>query len=323
MTRWPDGSMTRFEIITIFPEFFRSPFEHGIIRRAQNAGLIDIGVHDLRAFTSDRHKTVDDRPFGGGEGMVLKPEPIFACVESLGVSSRDERLKGLSSRAEGPVSTTRAPNRASPVRGEATQSRSLKRSPESRDLGFKNETVILLTPGGELFNQTMAAELAQKERIVFICGRYEGVDERVAEHLADREVSVGDFVLSGGELGAAIIVDAVTRLVPGALGNEDSSRQESFTASTQRERTEGETPSSTCGSGGLLDYPHYTRPAEFRGLSVPEVLANGNHEQIRTWRRRKALEKTLRFRSDLLQDMELSAADKKLVAELKQELGLG
>ena len=302
--------MTRFEIITIFPEFFRSPFEHGIIRRAQNAGLIDIGVHDLRAFTSDRHKTVDDRPFGGGEGMVLKPEPIFACVESLGVSSREERLgrdqrfSGLSSRAEANASEA-------------------ERSPKSRDLGFPKETVILLTPGGELFNQTMAAELAQKERIVLICGRYEGVDERVAEHLADREVSVGDFVLSGGELGAAIIVDAVTRLVRGALGNEDSSRQESFTATTQRERTEGETPSSTCGSGGLLDYPHYTRPAEFRGLPVPEVLANGNHEQIRTWRRRKALEKTLRFRSDLLKDMELSAADKKLVTELKQELGLG
>jgi tRNA (guanine37-N1)-methyltransferase len=302
--------MTRFEIITIFPEFFRGPFEHGIVRRAQNAGLINIGVHDLRAFTSDRHKTVDDRPFGGGEGMVLKPEPIFACVESLGVSSRGERLgreqrlKGLSSRAE-------------------ANAREAERSPQSRDLGFRDETVILLTPGGELFNQTMAAELAQKERVVLICGRYEGVDERVAEHLADREVSVGDFVLSGGELGAAIIVDAVTRLVPGALGNEDSSRQESFTASTQREPAEGGTPSSTCGSGGLLDYPHYTRPAEFRGLPVPEVLANGNHEQIRTWRRRKALEKTLRFRSDLLQDMELSAADKKLVAELKQELGLG
>ena len=289
--------MLRFEVVTIFPDFFRGPFEHGIIRRAQNAGLINIGVHDLRAFTSDRHKTVDDRPFGGGEGMVLKPEPIFACVESLGVSSREQRLQSLSSRAEA--------------------------KPESRDLGFPKETVILLSPGGELFNQTMAAELAQKERIVFICGRYEGVDERVAEHLADREVSVGDFVLSGGELGAAIIVDAVTRLVPGALGNEDSSKQESFTATAQRERAEGETPSSTCGSGGLLDYPHYTRPAEFRGLPVPEVLANGNHEQIRSWRRRKALEKTLRFRSDLLKEMELSAADKKLVAELKQELGLG
>jgi tRNA (guanine37-N1)-methyltransferase len=278
--------MLRFDLVTIFPEFFRGPFEHGIIRRAQNAGLVNIGVHDLRAFTSDRHKTVDDRPFGGGEGMVLKPEPIFACVESLGVSSRDERVGARP---------------ASPAK----------------------ETVILLTPGGELFNQTLAAELAQKERIVLICGRYEGVDERVAEHLADREVSVGDFVLSGGELGAAIIVDAVTRLVPGALGNEDSSRQESFTAATQRERAESETPSSTCGSGGLLDYPHYTRPAEFRGMAVPEVLANGNHEQIRSWRRKKALEKTLRFRSDLLKDMELSAADKKLVAELKLELGLG
>src|SRR5262249_50194940 len=159
------------------PEFFRGPFEHGVIRRAQNTGLINIGVHDLRAFTSDRHKTVDDRPFGGGEGMVLKPEPIFACVESLGIAPLGSRTK--------------------------------------------NETVILLSPGGEMFNQTMAAELAQKVRVVFICGRYEGVDERVAEHLADREVSVGNFVLSGGELAAAIIVDAVTRLVPGVLGNED------------------------------------------------------------------------------------------------------
>jgi tRNA (guanine37-N1)-methyltransferase len=278
-------SMLRFDVITIFPDFFRGPFEHGIIRRAQNAGLVNIGVHDLRAFTSDRHKTVDDRPFGGGEGMVLKPEPIFACVESLGVAPRDARV------AQG----------SSPVR----------------------ETVVLLTPGGEMFDQTMAAELAQKERIVFICGRYEGVDERVAAHLADREVSIGNFVLSGGELGAAIIVDAVTRLVPGALGNEASSQQESFTAAAARHRAEGETPSSTCVSGGLLDYPHYTRPAEFRGMAVPEVLANGNHEQIRSWRRRKALEKTLRYRSDLLNEAELTAEDKKLVAELKRELGLG
>jgi tRNA (guanine37-N1)-methyltransferase len=269
--------MLRYDVVTIFPEFFRGPFEHGIIRRAQNAELVNIGVHDLRAFTSDRHKTVDDRPFGGGEGMVLKPEPIFTCVESLGV----------------------APLTSRPM----------------------NETVILLSPGGEMFNQAMAAELAQKERVVLICGRYEGVDERVAEHLADREVSIGDFVLSGGELGAAIIVDAVTRLVPGALGNEDSSRQESFTAAARRERAEGETPSSTCGSGGLLDYPHYTRPAEFRGMAVPEVLANGNHEQIRAWRRKRALEKTLRYRSDLLKQVDLSAEDKKLVKELENELG--
>jgi tRNA (guanine37-N1)-methyltransferase len=183
--------------------------------------------------------------------------------------------------------------------------------------------VILLSPGGEMFDQTMAGELAQKDRIVLICGRYEGVDERVAEYLADREVSIGNFVLSGGELGAAIIVDAVTRLVRGALGNEASSQQESFTAAEERQRGEGETPSSTCASRGLLDYPHYTRPAEFRGMAVPEVLANGNHEQIRVWRRRKALEKTLRYRSDLLKEAELTAGDKKLVAQLKQELGLG
>jgi tRNA (guanine37-N1)-methyltransferase len=273
--------MLKFDVVTIFPDFFRGPFEHGIIRRAQIAGLVSIGVHDLRAFTSDRHKTVDDRPFGGGEGMVLKPEPIFACVESLGVKSQEERMKSAS------------------------------------------ETVILLSPAGEMFDQKMAAKLAQFERVVLICGRYEGVDERVAEHLADREVSVGNFVLSGGELGAAIIVDAVTRLVPGALGNEDSNRQESFTAAEARERAERETPSSTCGSGGLLDYPHYTRPADFRGYTVPEVLANGDHKQIRIWRRRKALEKTLKARPDLverLSESALDAEDRKILAELRREL---
>lgn len=282
------SSMLKFDIVTIFPDFFRGPFEHGIIRRAQNAALVTIGVHDLRAFTSDRHKTVDDRPFGGGEGMVLKPEPIFACVESLGVASREERTSGLSSRQE-----------AKPT-----------------DLGFP-ETVILLSAGGQLFDQRMAAELAQKQRVVFICGRYEGVDERVAEHLADREISVGNFVLSGGELAAAIVVDAVTRLLPGALGNEASSQQESFTAA---EPARSEAPSSTCGSRGLLDYPHYTRPAEFRGLAVPEVLANGNHEQIRAWRRRKALEKTLRFRPDLIEENRLSEEEKRILHELRKQV---
>ena len=269
--------MLRFEIITIFPEFFRGPFTHGIVQRAQNAGLTQIGIHDLRAFTKDRHKTVDDRPFGGGEGMVLKPEPIFECVESLEVASRNARPK--------------------------------------------NETVILLSPGGKLFDQTMAAELSRLERIVVICGRYEGVDERVTEHLADREVSVGNFVLSGGELGAAIIVDAVTRLLPGALGNEDSNRQESFTTAEGRARQDGETPSSTCGSGGLLDYPHYTRPAEFRGMTIPEVLAGGNHDQIRVWRRRKALEKTVRTRPDLIDEAKMGPEDRKILAEVRRELG--
>ena len=183
--------------------------------------------------------------------------------------------------------------------------------------------MILLSPAGEMFDQQMAAEFSRLERVVLICGRYEGVDERVAEYLADREVSVGNFVLSGGELGAAIIVDAVTRLVPGALGNEDSKRQESFTAAESRARSEGETPSSTCASGGLLDYPHYTRPADFRGHTVPDVLANGDHKQIRVWRRRKALEKTLKTRPDLverLSESALDAEDRKILAELSREL---
>ncbi|HEY6308653.1 MAG TPA: tRNA (guanosine(37)-N1)-methyltransferase TrmD [Candidatus Angelobacter sp.] len=266
-----------FEIVTIFPDFFRGPLDYGIVRRARQSevGVIKISVHDLREFTTDKHRTVDDRPFGGGEGMVLKPEPLFKCVESLGVAPRDERLGG--------------------------------NSPES---------VILLSPQGEMFTQAVAQDLAARQRIVLICGRYEGVDERVAEGLADREISVGDYVLSGGELGAAIIVDAVTRLLPGALGNEASAQQESFTAG-QKAGKEG--PDSTCASGGLLDYPHYTRPAEFRGMAAPEVLIGGNHEQIRQWRKRKALEKTLRNRPDLLARQTLSEEDRKLLKEIERK----
>jgi len=272
----------KFEIVTIFPDFFRGPLDYGIVRRARDAGLIEIGVHDLRAFTHDRHRTVDDRPFGGGEGMVLKPEPIFECLESLAISSRDERLSDGA-----------------------------------------GETVILLSPQGELFTQAVAQKLMRRERVVLICGRYEGVDERVSEHLADCEISVGDFVLSGGELGAALIVDAMTRLIPGALGNAASSQQESFTAGNAEARiaVAGEPPSSTCGSGGLLDYPHYTRPADFAGMKVPEVLVNGNHDEIRRWRRRKALEKTMRTRPDLLDGAELSKEDRKLLAEIETEKG--
>ena len=246
----------KFDVLTIFPDFFRGPFDYGIVRRAQQAKIIELQVHDLRGFTHDRHRTVDDRPFGGGEGMVMKPEPIFECAESLGVGARDERQG-------------------------------------------KKESVVLLSPQGELFTQQVAKELAQLERVVLICGRYEGVDERVSEHLADREVSVGNYVLSGGELPAAIVVDAVTRLLPGALGNERSSQQESFSASEIAR--EAGMPDSTCGSGGLLDYPHYTRPAEFRGMRVPEELVSGNHDEIREWRRRRALEKTRRNRPDLLE----------------------
>ena len=269
----------KFEILTIFPDFFRGPLDYGIVRRAREAELIEILIHDLRNFTHDRHRTVDDRPFGGGEGMVLKPEPIFEALESLKVARREERV------------------------GEDAR-----------------ESVVLLSPQGRMFTQSVAQEMMGLERVIFVCGRYEGVDERVVEHLADREISVGDFVLSGGELGAAIIIDTMTRLVPGALGNAASSQQESFTTSGESApRQEGEPPSSTCGSGGLLDYPHYTRPAEFRGMQVPEVLVNGNHDEIRKWRRRCALRKTLRNRPDLLRAVELSDEDRKLLREIERE----
>src|SRR6266566_2512012 len=250
----------KIDILTIFPDFFRGPLDYGIIRRARESGLVTIEVHDLRAFAHDRHRTVDDRPFGGGEGMVLKPEPIFECVEMLNVTARGQCMAGRST-----------------------------------------ESIILLSAQGQRFDQNVAQELAELERIILICGRYEGVDERVSDFLADREISIGDYVLSGGELGAAVILDTVTRLIPGAVGNEASTQQESFTEpGVARAPSPANAPSSTCLSGGLLDYPHYTRPAEFRGMPVPEVLVNGNHDEIRRWRRRKALEKTLANRPDLL-----------------------
>ena len=267
----------KIDIITIFPDFFRGPLDFGIIRRSGEAGLAEIEVHDLRAFAHDRHKTVDDRPFGGGEGMLLKPEPIFECVEKLGVSNREARVEKGS-----------------------------------------RETVILLSAQGRRFTQKIAQELSSMKRMVLICGRYEGVDERVGEHLADRELSIGDYVLSGGELGAAVIVDAVVRLIPGALGNEASSRQESFSLYPQSQ--DGDGPNSTCASGGLLDYPHYTRPADFRGWSVPDVLASGNHEEIRRWRRRMAIEKTLRNRPELIDDAILDDRDTELVEQIKASI---
>jgi tRNA (guanine37-N1)-methyltransferase len=271
----------KFEIMTIFPDFFRGPLDYGIVRRAREAGLVEIGIHDLREFTHDRHRTVDDRPFGGGEGMVLKPEPIFECLESLNLLPREERVKQGA-----------------------------------------RETVVLLSPQGQIFTQSVAQRMVSRERVVLICGRYEGIDERVSEHLADREISVGDFVLSGGELAAAIVVDCVTRLIPSALGNAASSQQESFTiGATMNAKSPVEPPSSTCGSGGLLDYPHYTRPAAFRGMPVPQVLINGNHEQIRKWRRSCALRKTLRNRPELLQQASLSEEDRKLLLEIEGEDG--
>jgi tRNA (guanine37-N1)-methyltransferase len=271
------------DIVTIFPDFFRGPLDYGITRRAQELGLARIEVHDLRAFTHDRHRTVDDRPFGGGEGMVLKPEPLFECLEALQLAPREDRVAGR-----------------------------------------VQQSVILLSAQGRRFTQRVASDLAALDRVFFLCGRYEGVDERVAEHLADRELSIGDYVLSGGEMAAAVIVEAVMRLLPGAVGNQASTRQESFTVDVEVEE-EGvhevtkERADSTCGSNGLLDYPHYTRPAEFRGMAVPEALMSGNHGEIRRWRRQRALEKTLRNRPDLLQGAALSMDDRKFLAAIQPE----
>jgi len=269
----------RADILTIFPGFFRGPLDHGITRRACEMGLATISVHDLREFTHDKHRTVDDRPFGGGEGMVLKPEPLFECLQSLGLASREERVN-------------------------------------DRAAGRAKQSVILLSAQGQRFTQKVATALAALDRMVLICGRYEGVDERVADFLADRELSIGDYVLSGGEMAAAVVIEAITRLLPGALGNEASARQESFTAQADVKKVEG--ADSTCGSGGLLDYPHYTRPAEFGRMNVPEVLLSGNHEEIRRWRHQRALEKTLCNRPDLLEGAQLSDEDNKLIAAIRK-----
>jgi tRNA (guanine37-N1)-methyltransferase len=267
----------RFDIITIFPGFFTGIFDHGIVKRAIANGLIQVETHDLRNFTHDRHRTVDDRPFGGGEGMVLKPEPLIEAVESLAITSKSER------------------NRA-------------------------RESVILLSAQGAKFTQVTARDLSQLERMVLICGRYEGVDERVNTLVCDREVSIGDYVLSGGELAGAVVIDATMRLVPGVLGNEDSSAFESFGQPEESLASNPEgPPRSTHGSGGILDYPHYTRPAEFRGLAVPDVLASGDHAAIRRWRRERALEKTLHNRPDLLEIAELSREDRAYLAELERQ----
>jgi len=223
-----------FHVLSIFPDFFRTAFEQGVVGKARAAGLIEIRVHDLRDWTRDRHRTVDDRPFGGGEGMLMKAGPIFEAVESIW----PERKPG--------------------------------------------QKVILLSAQGAKFDQAQARKFSQLDELLLICGRYEGVDERVAEHLADEELSIGDFVLSGGELGAAVVIDATARLLAGVLGNENSALAESF------------------GANGMLECPQYTRPAEFRGWVVPEVLVGGNHQEIRKWRERAAAEKTVRVRPDLM-----------------------
>jgi tRNA (guanine37-N1)-methyltransferase len=246
----------RFDLITIFPEFFAGPLDHGIVRRAREAGISEIHVQDLREFTKDRHRTVDDRPFGGGEGMVLKPEPLFEAVEKL-----LERSVGDSEAKIPPPGNT---------------------------------AIVLMSAAGRLFTQETARRFAKIDRLVLICGRYEGVDERVAEHLATDEISIGDFVLSGGELPSALIVDAVTRLLPGAVGNEASTQNESF------QEYVGAPSVSEAARRVLLDFPHYTRPAEYRGWKVPDVLVGGNHAEVARWRRHVAIEKTRRNRPDLL-----------------------
>ena len=259
----------RFDLITIFPEFFAGPLDHGILRRARETGLVEVHVQDLRVFTQDRHRSVDDRPFGGGEGMVLKPEPLFEAAEAI--------LGRNLGSAEQPSAL--APKTA----------------------------IVLMSAAGKLFRQETARRYAQIDRLVFLCGRYEGVDERVADHLATEEISVGDYVLSGGELPVMLVNDAVTRLIPGALGNEASSKNESFSEVRHfAGRAEAAVSSAATGDGSrieartLLDFPHYTRPADFRGWKVPEVLIGGNHAEVANWRRAAALEKTQRNRPDLL-----------------------
>ncbi|MGI4828327.1 MAG: tRNA (guanosine(37)-N1)-methyltransferase TrmD [Janthinobacterium lividum] len=268
----------RFDIVTLFPDFFRGPFDFGVLQRAIRQGRVEIELHDLRTYTHDRHRTVDDRPFGGGEGMVLKPEPLFECVEALGIAPK------------------------------------LLRDGDQ-------ESVVLLSAGGSRFRQQDARDMAKLQRVVLICGRYEGVDERVPQLLCDRELSIGDYVLSGGELGAAVIVDAVTRLLPGVLGHADSTRFESFGEGDdpgEGYAMDG-SPRATHGAGGLLDYPQYTRPASFRGIEIPEVLGSGDHAGIRQWRRRAALERTLAHRPDLLDVADLSADDRMLLESIRSQ----
>jgi tRNA (guanine37-N1)-methyltransferase len=240
------------DVLTIFPEIFNAYLSEGMLKRASQKGLIDIHVHNLRDYTKDKHRTVDDYPYGGGSGMVMKPDPFFAAIEAL--------------------------------------------NPEPL-----NRRVITLSPAGKQFNQEMALELSTEPRqLIFLCGRYEAVDERVRIALADDELSIGDYVLTGGELPSLVIIDAVARLIPGVLGDEHSAEIESF-------------------SWGILDYPHYTRPPEFEGLKVPEVLLSGNHKDIEKWRRKEALRRTVLRRPDLLEKFSLTEEDKKLMNEIKED----
>lgn len=243
--------MLRIDVLTIFPGMFSGPLSESIVARARERGLVEIHIHDIREFARDKHRVTDDYPFGGGAGMVMKPEPIFAAVEQV------------MSDAAGPV------------------------------------RVILMSPQGRVFTQEMAMRLAQERHLLFICGHYEGVDERVRQALVHEEISIGDYILTGGELPAMVVIDALTRLVPGVL-DEESVAAESFTS-------------------GLLDYPQYTRPREFRGMTVPEVLISGDHEKVRIWRRKEALARTLERRPDLLSKANLTAEDLRLLEEIKRD----
>jgi tRNA (guanine37-N1)-methyltransferase len=245
--------MPRLSVLTIFPRMLQAPLEEGIVRRAIDAGLVSIDVRDLREFTDDRHRSVDDAPFGGGPGMVMKPEPILRAVEALGAPAPAER-----------------------------------------------RAIVLLSPRGARFDQAMAARFSRLDHLVLLCGRYEGIDERVRESLDAEEVSLGDFVLTGGETAALAVIEATVRLLPGALGDEGSAAADSF-------------------ADGLLDFPHYTRPAEWRGRRVPEVLLSGDHEKIRRWRRKEALRATRERRPDLLDRAALGAEDERLLRELEDE----
>ena len=377
----------RFEILTIFPGFFAGIFENGILRRALAEELVTVGVHDLRAFTHDRHRTVDDRPFGGGEGMVLKPEPLAEALEALGIAPKADRAATIQRTVERPDSeggggfnprieptqpagilqaaedfnrsqalyqgttspaaeklngsqaldqgttspaaeklngsqalyqgtTSVVPESPQNERGALAPEGSLSENPPP----LPRTRVILLSAQGRPFTQALARELAGLERVVLICGRYEGVDERINELYCDLELSIGDYVLSGGELAAAVVMDATMRLVPGVLGNEASGEFESFgVADAEIATAEDGVPRSQHGSGGLLDYPHYTRPAEFGGLHVPEILLNGDHAQIRRWRREQQLRKTLANRPDLLEGAALSKEDCKLLDAIRSE----
>ena len=242
--------MIRFDILSVFPEMFESPLNHSILKRAQEKGMAEIHLHNIRDYAEDKHRMTDDAPYGGGGGMVMKVEPIDRALASI-VPSRDNAL------------------------------------------------VVLLTPQGETFNQKLAEEMSRYFRIILVCGHYEGVDERVRDHLVDREISIGDFVLTGGELSAMVIVDAVTRLIPGVLGNNESASYDSF-------------------STGLLEYPHYTRPGSYRDWQVPEVLLSGNHRDIESWRRKESLKRTYLRRPELLEKIELSAEDGKTLEDIKK-----